>query len=95
MLYAPTHASCSTPAGVPTPQERPHACLAPVPALAASLGGAKQGERLRAPLCSIVLASLVDWLVAQAAAALCVLEAATLCARGSSHVCASGCNSTC
>ena len=64
-------------------------------ALSASLGGAKQGERLRAPLCSIVLASLVDWLVAQAAAALCVLEAATLCARGSSHVCAKGCSPMC
>ena len=40
-------------------------------ALSTSLGGAKQGERLRAPLCSIVLASLVDWLVAQVAAAPC------------------------
>ena len=49
-------------------------------ALSASLGGAKQGERLRAPLCSIVLASLVDWLVAQVAR---------------NPVCASGCNSTC
>ena len=34
-------------------------------ALSSSLGGAKQGERLRAPLCSTVLAALVDWLVAQ------------------------------
>ena len=64
-------------------------------ALSASLGGAKQGERLRAPLCSIVLASLVDWLVAQAAAALCVLVAATLRASGRNPVCARGCNSTC
>ena len=57
-------------------------------ALSASLGGAKQGERLRAPLCSIVLASLVDWLVAQvAAAARCVVEAAALCARGYNPTC--------
>jgi len=64
-------------------------------ALSASLGGAKQGERLRAPLCSIVLASLVDWLVAQAAAALCVLVAATLRASGRNPVCAKGCSPMC
>ena len=64
-------------------------------ALSTSLGGAKQGERLRAPLCSIVLASLVDWLVAQVAAAPCVLEAAAPCVLEAAAPCTTGCSPVC